>query len=106
MTYNAQRVKHSTVNIKSNQVNAFTMRTIFLLMVTALLSRQAGAQFRSANLQAAGLTCAMCTKAISKSLDKLSFIQEVKPDIKTSSFNITFKEGANVDFDALEKSVE
>ena len=76
------------------------------MMVVLFGAMQAGAQFKSANLQAAGLTCAMCTRAINKSLEKLPFIKEVKPDIKTSSFNIVFKEGMEADFDALEKAVE
>jgi len=66
----------------------------------------ANAQFSSANLQAAGLTCAMCSKAINKSLEKLSFVQSVTADIKTSSFNIAFKKDAAVDIDALRKAVD
>lgn len=65
-----------------------------------------GAQFRSANLTAAGLTCAMCTKAINTELEQLSFIQSVKVDIKTSSFNIVFKKDVAPDFDQLKKAVE
>ena len=65
-----------------------------------------GAQFRSANLTAAGLTCAMCTKAINTELEQLSFIQSVKVDIKSSSFNIIFKKDVAPDFDQLKKAVE
>jgi len=39
------------------------------------------AQISSATLQASGLTCAMCTKAINKSLEQLNFVESVKPDI-------------------------
>lgn len=63
-------------------------------------------QFKSASLQAAGLTCAMCTKAINKALEKVAFVKEVDVDIKTSSFLLTFKEEAPVDFDAIKKAVE
>lgn len=63
------------------------------------------AQFSSANLQAAGLTCAMCTKAINKSLEKLLFVQSVTADIKSSSFNIAFKKEVPVDFDVIKKAV-
>jgi copper chaperone CopZ len=66
----------------------------------------ASAQFSSANLQAAGLTCAMCSKAINKSLEKLSFVESVTPDIKTSSFDIKFRKDARVDIDALQKAVD
>ncbi len=82
------------------------MKNLFLVIAVALFSLPSTAQFKSANLQAAGLTCAMCTKAVNKSLEKVSFVKDVKPDIRTSSFNITFKDGADVDFDIIEKAVE
>lgn len=66
----------------------------------------ASAQFKTGTLQAAGLTCAMCTKAINETLKELSFVQTVKADIKNSQFIIQFKEGANVDPDDLKKAVE
>ena len=59
-----------------------------ITIIALFLVIQTNAQFSSANLQAAGLTCAMCTKAINKSLEKLSFVQSVEADIKSSSFNI------------------
>ena len=82
------------------------MKKLLLFISIVFASFAANAQFKTATLQAAGLTCAMCTKAINKSLDRLSFISKVEPDIKNSAFIITFKEGAEVDFDALKKAVE
>lgn len=82
------------------------MKYTILVLAVILGSLTGQAQFKSANLQAAGLTCAMCTKAINKALDKLPFIQEVKADIQSSSFLISFKEGETADFDALKKAVE
>jgi len=64
------------------------------------------AQISSATLQASGLTCAMCTKAINKSLEQLNFVESVKPDIQNSAFNIVFKEGESINIDALKKAVE
>jgi copper chaperone CopZ len=78
-----------------------------LIVLAVMVSALAGhAQFRSASLQAAGLTCAMCTKAINKALEQVPFIQDVKADIQSSSFLVNFKEGAAVDFDVLKKAVE
>jgi len=77
-----------------------------ITIIALFLVIQSNAQFSSANLQAAGLTCAMCTKAINKSLEKLSFIQSVEADIKTSTFNIIFKKDQSVDIDALRKAVD
>lgn len=77
-----------------------------LLTVFLLLSIASQAQFRSASLQAAGLTCAMCAKAINEALKEVSFVQSVSPDIKNSAFIIKFKPGTNVDPDVLKKAVE
>ncbi len=77
---------------------------LVIIMTVALGSVEA--QFTKANLQASGLTCAMCSKAIDNALKQLSFIEAVKPDIKNSAFNIVFKEKAVVDIDALKNAVE
>src|SRR6478609_3111953 len=82
------------------------MKKIIFLIGFAITFVSAQAQFNSATLQASGLTCAMCTKAINKSLEQLSFIESVKPDIQNSAFNIVFKKDAAVDIDRLRKSVE
>jgi copper chaperone CopZ len=81
------------------------MKKIITIIIIVLAGSRAMAQFNSANLQAAGLTCAMCTKAINNSLEKLSFIQSVSADIKSSSFHIAFKKEVSVDFDLIKKAV-
>ncbi|QNA43605.1 heavy-metal-associated domain-containing protein [Lacibacter sediminis] len=78
----------------------------FMFFICLLVGLSASAQFKSATLQASGLTCAMCSNAINKSLKTLSFISSVESDIKTSSFVINFKEGADINFDQLRKKVE
>lgn len=82
------------------------MKKILMITLVVCLGITANAQFKSGTLQAAGLTCAMCTKAINETLKELSFIQSVKADIKNSQFVVRFKEGATVDPDALKKAVE
>lgn len=83
-----------------------TLIKIFSVILLLASSIAVEAQIKSASLQAAGLTCAMCTKAINKALMQVPFVKEVKPDIKSSSFEIVFKEGQALDFDALGKAVE
>lgn len=78
----------------------------YLLFIFLSIAVTAGAQFKSATLQASGLTCAMCSNAINKSLKTLSFVEKVEPDIATSSFIITFKKEAEINFDQLRKKVE
>jgi copper chaperone CopZ len=82
------------------------MKKIFLLLFAVIAAISASAQFTKASVQANGLTCALCTKAINKSLEKLPFVESVKADIKTSSFLIEFRDQSDVDIDALRKSVE
>lgn len=74
-----------------------------LLLQTGML---ASAQIQGATLQASGLTCAMCSNAIHKSLSQLPFIESIEPDLEKSAFIVQFKPGAVVDFDAMRKKVE
>ncbi|MFN8245139.1 MAG: heavy-metal-associated domain-containing protein [Ferruginibacter sp.] len=64
------------------------------------------AQVTGISIQASGLTCSMCSNAIRKSLQSVEYIDQVKANIKQSSFDITFKPGVAVDFDLLKKKVE
>ena len=61
---------------------------------------------KKATLQASGLTCSMCSNAINKALKTIDYIDHVRANIQTSSFDITFKEGAKVNFDDLKMKVE
>ena len=75
-------------------------------MVTGLLFGNARAQFSKASIQATGLTCALCSNAINKALQKLSFIESVRSDIKNSEFSLVFKQNETVKIDALKEAVE
>lgn len=74
-----------------------------MVVFTGLVSQ---AQFSKATLQATGLTCAMCSNAINKALQKVSFVESVRSDIKNSAFSIVFRTGSDVDIDALKDAVE
>src|SRR5437588_10406331 len=81
------------------------MKKIFLIAAIGL-SVAAKAQVAKVSLQASGLTCSMCSKSINKSLLTLDFIDKVDANIKTSTFEITFKHADKVDFDKLKGKVE
>jgi len=81
------------------------MKKIFLFIAMAA-SITAWAQVSTVSLQASGLTCSMCSNAINKALKKLDFVQKVEADIKTSSFEISFKPNSIINFDMLRTSVE
>src|SRR5678815_809941 len=82
------------------------MKKIIAVVVLAFVTVALQAQFSKATLQASGLTCSMCSKAVKVALEKVSFVQEVKVNIKSQEYTILFKENNNADFDALKKAVE
>lgn len=73
--------------------------------VFALLCHASFSQFLKATLQASGLTCSLCSKAVKVALEEVSYVQEVKVDLKTQEYSIAFKENTDPDFDALKKAV-
>jgi copper chaperone CopZ len=81
------------------------MKTIYLLLAL-MVSMATEAQVQKVSLQASGLTCSMCSNAINKALKTLDFVDQVDADIKTYTFEITFKPNAAVDFDRIRKKVE
>jgi copper chaperone CopZ len=70
------------------------MHKSYLVLLLLLLmggQQYSFAQFSGGKLQATGLTCALCNKAIHQSLEELAFVEKVETDIKSSSFNLTFR---------------
>ncbi len=82
------------------------MKKLLLILIIALSAVPSQAQFTKATLQATGLTCAMCSNAINKALQKVPFIESIKADIKNSAFTMLFKADNQVDIDALKDAVE
>ena len=82
------------------------MKKCFLFVIATALWIAGYAQFSKASLQASGLTCSMCSKAVKVALEKVSFVQEVKVNIKNQEYAIVFKENSKADFDELKKAVE
>lgn len=84
----------------------YTMKKILTIIALFFLAFGASAQVQEARLQASGLTCSMCSKAVLNALQKITFVQKVDVDIDKQEYNLTFKEGAAVDPDALSGAVE
>jgi copper chaperone CopZ len=82
------------------------MKKLLLILIIALSAVPSQAQFTKATLQATGLTCAMCSNAINKALQKVPFVETIKSDIKNSAFTMAFKADTQVDIDALKDAVE
>lgn len=81
------------------------MKKIFVI-IAVLLCSATQAQVTKVSLQASGLTCSMCSNSINKSLKSLDYVDKVMANIQTSTFSISFKPGAVVNFDQLKKKVE
>lgn len=83
------------------------MRIIAVLLLFVIGEQQfCFAQFSKAKLQATGLTCALCSKAIHETLSTLPFVEKVQADLPTSSFAIQFKKGSFQNLDLLKKEVQ
>ncbi|MFM2137705.1 MAG: hypothetical protein RJA57_12 [Bacteroidota bacterium] len=83
------------------------MKTVWWVLPALVgLATRANAQFSQAELQATGLTCAMCSNAVNRSLQQVSFVDSVRPDIRNSSFFLRFHEDRATDPDALKRAVE
>ncbi len=83
------------------------MKKILLIVAILCLNLTISfAQIKSASLRASGLTCSMCSKAIYKALQKVPTVQDVKVNIETSVYDISFKPNAAVSIDEVKKAVE
>lgn len=82
------------------------MKKGIIACIACMLTFSASAQINKISLQAAGLTCSMCSNSIFKALKTLDFVESVDANIKNSSFDISFKTGGKVDFDAIKTKVD
>ncbi|MEO0312149.1 MAG: hypothetical protein RIQ89_1806 [Bacteroidota bacterium] len=82
------------------------MKKIILILSIAFIAQIATAQITKGTLQASGLTCSMCNLAIKKSLEKISFIDTIVPNVETASYELTFKEGTSVNLQEIKNAVE
>jgi copper chaperone CopZ len=80
------------------------MKKVFLFVVF-FWAIGASAQVQKVNLQASGLTCAMCSKAIYKAVSAISFVDTVLVNIEASTYDIRFKSEATPQFDQIAKAV-
>jgi len=80
------------------------MKKIFLI-VACICVISASAQVQKVNLQASGLTCAMCSKAIYKAVSAISFVDTVFVNIEASTYDIRFNKESTPHFDQIAKAV-
>ena len=81
------------------------MKKLSVIILLAI-SLSASAQIKKASLQAAGLTCAMCSKATLESLKTLPFVDKIDTDLNSTTFLLYFKPGVPVDIDQIKQKVD
>ncbi len=77
-----------------------------LIIIAALITINISAQVKEVTLQASGLTCSMCSKAIYKALEKMAIANHISSNIAESTYTLSFNGSESVDFDAIRKVVE
>ncbi len=77
-----------------------------IIIILVFFSHTVQAQVKAVTIQASGLTCSMCSNSIFKALQTLDFVDKVDANIKTSSFEISFRPNADINFDKLKDKVE
>lgn len=83
------------------------MKAIIIALALFGTTFTASAQeYKKASLQAAGLTCAMCSNATLNALKTLSFVDHIDTDLNATTFILHFKKGAQVNIDDIKKKVE
>ena len=82
------------------------MKTFFLIAAFLFSVSAYSQNITKVSLQASGLTCSMCSNAINKALKTLDFVDKIDANIKTSTFEISFKPNSKVDFEKLKNKVE
>ena len=80
------------------------MKNIFTVFILLFAATSYG-QIKSVTLQASGLTCSMCSRAIYKSLQKVPSVDKVQEDIEHSSYHIQFKDSRNISLIDLKKAI-
>lgn len=79
---------------------------IICISIAMMLSTATMCQVTGVSLKTSGLTCSMCSNAINKALKTLGCVDKVDADISNYTFEISFKEGSEIDFDRIKSKVE
>lgn len=83
------------------------MKSMFLgLLLCLLAGMTAYSQIKNLQLQAAGLTCSMCSNAIEKALRSLPQVADIQTNLDQNLFIISLREGQTVSFDDVKNKVE
>lgn len=82
------------------------MKKYITILLILFVANATQAQIQKVTLQASGLTCSMCSKAIYKSLMSLNYVEKVDANISNSSFDIKIKPASIFELEDIKKKVE
>jgi copper chaperone CopZ len=82
------------------------MKNIVISICLLFAGSSSYGQIQSVTLQASGLTCSMCSRAIYKALLKVPAVLNVQEDIEHTSYHIQFRDPAGVSLENLKKAVK
>ena len=91
------------INSKMKNIKTLFFPISFLFLLFIGVSCEG--QIKSAMIGVNGLTCSACTRTVEMSIRKLVFVKEVKMNLENTEGEISFKEGADVDFDKISKAI-
>lgn len=81
------------------------MKHIIAMCIWVMAAFTVNAQVTRVSLQASGLTCSMCSKAVLNALKEVPSVDKIQVDIKNQQYNITLK-NETADLDQLSRAVE
>lgn len=82
------------------------MKALLVIGCLFLIMLKPSAQVTKASLQASGLTCTMCSKAVKSALEKIRFVEKVEVNINSQEYQINFIRGTKINLDDLNKAVK
>jgi copper chaperone CopZ len=82
------------------------MKKLVIMLAGCLVLTSVFAQYRNIEIQAAGLTCSLCSNSIQKALKSLPFVAGVRTELKSNTFYIDLRPGTTPDPDMISRSVE
>ena len=82
------------------------MKKILFAAMLLVATQNTFAQIKKAELLATGLTCSMCSNAISKALKTMPEVEKVETNLNTNTFTILLKKGNSITANTLKEKVE
>lgn len=84
----------------------FNIKQLLIAFLMGITSVNTYSQITKAEIIATGLTCSMCSNAISKQLKSMVEVESVSTDLNTNTFTVNLKKNSSLSPNVLKESVE